>query len=50
MKTKSIGKLGAWRAVASVSTIVLLLSIGGTTVTNEWSGYINKMLNIPNIT
>ena len=48
MKTKSIGKLGAWRAVASVSTIVLLLSIGGTTVTNEWSGYINKMLNINN--
>lgn len=48
MKTKSIGKLGAWRAVTSVSTIVLLLSIGGTTVTNEWSGYINKMLNINN--
>ena len=50
MKIKTLGKLGVWRSVASVSSMILILSIGGTLVTNEWSGYINKMLNIPNIT
>lgn len=48
MKITKLGKLGVWRAVAAVSTIVLTLSIGGTKVTDEWSGYINKMLNINN--
>ena len=48
MKIKTLGKLGVWRSVASVSSMILILSIGGTLVTNEWSGYINKMLNINN--
>ena len=43
---KQIGKNGLWRSVLSVSTIVLSLSVGGIAVTKEWSGYINKFLNI----
>lgn len=45
---KRIGKNGLWRSVLSVSSIILSISVGGIAVTKEWSGYINKMLNISN--
>lgn len=48
MKAIKVKKLGAWRAVVSASAVILSLSVGGIAVTNEWSGYINKMLNINN--
>ena len=43
---KKLGKNGLWRSILSVSSIVLSVSIGGIAVTKEWSGYINKFLNI----
>lgn len=43
---KKIGKTGLWRAILSASTILLSASVGGIAVTKEWSGYINKFLNI----
>ena len=45
---KRIGKNVLWRSVLSVSSIILSISVGGIAVTKEWSGYINKMLNISN--
>ena len=35
-----------WRPVASVCLLVNILAIAGNAVTQEWSGYINKFLNI----
>ena len=45
---KKIGKPGLWRGVLAASTVLLALSIGGSAVTKEWSGYINKALGISN--
>ena len=45
---KKIGKNGLWRSILSVSGIVLSIAVGGIAVTKEWSGYINKFLNISN--
>lgn len=41
-----VGRPGLWRSLIAVSGVVLALSIGGSVVTNEWSGYINKYLGI----
>ena len=41
-----VGRPGLWRYLIAVSGVVLALSIGGSVVTNEWSGYINKYLGI----
>lgn len=41
-----VGRPGLWRSLIVVSGVVLTLSIGGSVVTNEWSGYINKYLGI----
>lgn len=41
-----VGRPGLWRSLIAVSGVVLTLSIGGSVVTNEWSGYINKFLGI----
>lgn len=41
-----VGRPGLWRSLIAVSGVVLTLSIGGSVVTNEWSGYINKYLGI----
>ncbi len=48
MKITKIGKPGLWRSLAAVSAVILTLSIGGSAVTSEWSGYINKYLGISN--
>ena len=48
MKLTKVGKPALWRSLAAASGIVLALSVGGTAVTNEWSGYINKYLGISN--
>lgn len=48
MKLAKIGKPALWRSLAVASGIALTLSVGGTVVTNEWSGYINKYLGISN--
>lgn len=48
MKLAKVGKPALWRSLAAASGIVLALSVGGTVVTNEWSGYINKYLGISN--
>ena len=45
---KKIGKPGLWRGVLAGSAVLLALSIGGSAVTKEWSGYINKALGISN--
>ena len=45
---KKIGKPGLWRGALAASTVLLALSIGGSAVTKEWSGYINKALGISN--
>ena len=41
---KKIGKNGLWRGLLAGSTILMAVSIGGSVVTKEWSGYINKFL------
>ena len=41
-----VDRPGLWRSLIAVSGVVLTLSIGGSVVTNEWSGYINKYLGI----
>lgn len=46
MKMSKVGRPGLWRSLIAVSGVVLTLSIGGSVVTNEWSGYINKFLGI----
>lgn len=46
MKMSKVGRPGLWRSLIAVSGVVLTLSIGGSVVTNEWSGYINKYLGI----
>lgn len=46
MKMSKVGRPGLWRSLIAVSGVVLALSIGGSVVTNEWSGYINKYLGI----
>lgn len=46
MKLSKFGPKVLWRTVAAVSGIVLALSIGGSAVTTEWSGYINGKLGI----
>ena len=48
MKATKFGKPALWRGLAAASGIVLALSVGGTAVTTEWSGYINKYLGISN--
>lgn len=50
MKITKFGKPALWRSIAAVSSIVLCLAVGGTVVTTEWSGYINKYLGISNTT
>ena len=50
MKLTKFGKPALWRSIAAVSGVVLALVVGGTTVTTEWSGYINKYLGISNTT
>ena len=50
MKITKFGKPALWRSIAAVSSIVLCLAVGGTAVTTEWSGYINKYLGISNTT
>ena len=46
MKMSKVGRPGLWRSLIAVSGVVLAFSIGGSVVTNEWSGYINKYLGI----
>lgn len=46
MKMSKVGRPGLWRSLIAVSGVVLTLSVGGSVVTNEWSGYINKYLGI----
>lgn len=41
---KKIGKPGLWRSLLAGSTVLMAISIGGSVVTKEWSGYINKFL------
>lgn len=48
MKISKVGKPALWRSFAAVSGIILALSVGGSVVTDEWSGYINKFLNVSN--
>lgn len=50
MKITKFGKPGLWRSLAAVSGVLLVLAVGGTVVTSEWSGYINKYLGISNST
>ncbi len=50
MKITKFGRPGLWRSLAAVSGVLLVLAVGGTVVTSEWSGYINKYLNISNTT
>ena len=50
MKLTKFGKPALWRSIAAVSGVVLALAVGGTAVTTEWSGYINKYLGISNTT
>ena len=50
MKITKIGKPALWRSLAAASGVLLALAIGGTAVTTEWSGYINKYLGISNTT
>ena len=50
MKLTKIGKPALWRSLAAVSGVLLALAVGGTAVTTEWSGYINKYLGISNTT
>ena len=50
MKLTRFGKPALWRSIAAVSGVVLALAVGGTAVTTEWSGYINKYLGISNTT
>ncbi len=45
---KKIGKPVLWRSLIAVSGVLLTFSVGGMAVTKEWSGYINKFLNISN--
>lgn len=46
MKLTKIGKPALWRSIAAVSGFLLALSVGGTAVTTEWSGYINGYLGV----
>ena len=46
MKLTKVGKPAVWRSIAAASGVVLALAVGGTAVTSEWSGYINKYLGI----
>jgi hypothetical protein len=46
MKLKKFGKPALWRALTVAYSSLLILSVAGTTVTNEWSGYINKYLGL----
>ncbi len=48
MKITKFGKPALWRSIAAVSGVILCLAIGGSAVTTEWSGYINKYLGISN--
>ena len=48
MKLTKVGKPAVWRSIAAASGVVLALAVGGTAVTSEWSGYINKYLGISN--
>ncbi|MCD8306998.1 MAG: glycoside hydrolase family 3 C-terminal domain-containing protein [Clostridia bacterium] len=48
MKITKFGKPALWRTIAAVSGVILCLAIGGSAVTTEWSGYINKYLGISN--
>lgn len=48
MKLTKVGKQAVWRSIAAASGVVLALAVGGTAVTSEWSGYINKYLGISN--
>ena len=43
---KKIGRPGLWRSLLAGSTVLMSISIGGSVVTKEWSGYINKFLGI----
>ena len=43
---KKIGRPGLWRSLLAGSTVLMSVSIGGSVVTKEWSGYINKFLGI----
>ena len=46
MRLTKIGKPGLWRSIAAAAGFLLVLSIGGTAVTTEWSGYINGYLGV----
>ncbi len=48
MKLTKFGKPTFWRVLSAGSALLLALSIAGTAVTSEWSGYINKFLGISN--
>lgn len=45
---KKIGKPALWRSLLAGSAVLLSVSIGGSAVTKEWSGYINKQLGVSN--
>ena len=40
------GSKALWRSLIAVNGILLPVAIGGKTVTDDWSGYINKFLHI----
>lgn len=48
MKIAKFGKPLLWRILAAVAGVLLVLAVGGSAVTSEWSGYINKYLGISN--
>ena len=48
MKITKIGNLLLWRVLTAVFLFLLVVGIAGSVVTTEWSGYINKYLNISN--
>lgn len=48
MKKSTFNKPTLWRSLAALSGVLLVLSIGGKVVTQDWAAYINKFLNISN--
>ena len=46
MKITDIGNQVLWRVLTATFLLLLVIGIAGMTVTTEWSGYINQVLNV----
>lgn len=46
MKKGNKSNATVWRILCAMGAFTLTMSVAGTAVTREWSGYINKVLGI----